>query len=866
MKKVCSTLLLYLLSFSVPLFGSVIVVGEKNGWELDEGTAYESMSALRTPTITDGGSVSLVFEVTASRIDWKIKTSTEEYCDKLTICIDPESEYEYSIDFSGVYDDWRDFSHEWSEEGSHTVKITFSKDGSVANGDDCCWIWFEGIEAVFKGEDAAPKRWEFSYGREWEYESSLSWYESYNSGITLDSSTYKGYRNSTAGYLKSPKLSDGEEAWMSYEVEGVLGLGFDFCLESEADSDYLIVYVDDEEKMRLSGSHWGESKILPFPDDGKHTVKWVYRRDSNGNKAQFYDCVYIHFDGVEDIVKSHFKNDKTYPWVRATSDDGIECLKASGIQNGGETAFEFEVTPEMLGWSLQYRLKDSSMGDWTEGRGSLSIYVNNQKELETSLTGDSWTSFDYGYSVGDKVRLVFSVNDYVSEDEDVSCMIQIPCMDDYFSVYKDLPDNEQAQVEKEFFLDLRTGRDVQRTILDGDDGVSFASGEFPAWMHDETEGAMRSAEIARGGESWMSATVVGKGTFSFRWKSSGDVLSCYVDGELKETLYGASDWTDVDVALENDARHEIKWVFARGEDSSEMTYGWVDGIVWDAPDGWDDPDEIIVPCNVSTFFNLDTRSSPRLIEATNICEKITYDPAWNNAKSVVLSIDSKDEVTSNEGGTFDWEIKKEGLFEMKLAFKDGSGVNVGEPLVASFRVKLDPIPLLDANATPERVAEVLRSLSDGKLALNITDAALYAKFREWIDGKGISHDDVKASLQAWISYALNCKSLIAAEPKEGDLAIDSFGNAAADGKFELVASVDGISVGNGATDANLRKVFDIEGTSAIMRANRAEGGFSADNVEVTVAEPSGGKVKFTVTPKVEGGKTPDRFFFKVKMK
>ena len=71
---------------------------------------------------------------------------------------------------------------------------------------------------------------------------------------------------------------------------------------------------------------------------------------------------------------------------------------------------------------------------------------------------------------------------------------------------------------------------------------------------------------------------------------------------------------------------------------------------------------------------------------------------------------------------------------------------------------------------------------------------------------------------------------------------------------------------NGEPDANLRKVFEIEGTSAIMRSNGTENGFSADNVEISAAEPSGGKVKFTVTPKVVGGKTPDSFFFKVKMK
>ena len=51
-----------------------------------------------------------------------------------------------------------------------------------------------------------------------------------------------------------------------------------------------------------------------------------------------------------------------------------------------------------------------------------------------------------------------------------------------------------------------------------------------------------------------------------------------------------------------------------------------------------------------------------------------------------------------------------------------------------------------------------------------------------------------------------------------------------------------------------------------MRSHGTENGFSADNVEISVAEPLGGKVKVTLAPTVEGGKTSDRFFFKVKMK
>jgi hypothetical protein len=156
---------------------------------------------------------------------------------------------------------------------------------------------------------------------------------------------------------------------------------------------------------------------------------------------------------------------------------------------------------------------------------------------------------------------------------------------------------------------------------------------------------------------------------------------------------------------------------------------------------------------------------------------------------------------------------------------------------------------------------VLRSLSDEKLALNITDAALYVKFREWVDGKSISHDDVKSSLQAWLSYALNCNALIAAAPKEGDLKIDSFESSSTGGAFEFTVKLKDIAVGDGAHEDNLKKVFDIEG-----REKLSSGEFSSNAVQINAAQADNGNVKFTVTPKAEKDEKPTSFFFKAKMK
>jgi hypothetical protein len=176
-------------------------------------------------------------------------------------------------------------------------------------------------------------------------------------------------------------------------------------------------------------------------------------------------------------------------------------------------------------------------------------------------------------------------------------------------------------------------------------------------------------------------------------------------------------------------------------------------------------------------------------------------------------------------------------------------------------IEYHSIPIISGNVG---VSSVLENFADGNLSVQITNPKEYDAYRTWAKSlSGVTLQQVKDSPVSWLSYALGCKSLIAAEPEDGDLVIDGFGDGASEGEFEIIASVNGVSVGNGATDANLSKVFDIEGASTI---NPDGIGFSADNVEVAVAEPSGGKVKFTVMPKVEGGKTPGSFFFKVKMK
>ncbi len=164
------------------------------------------------------------------------------------------------------------------------------------------------------------------------------------------------------------------------------------------------------------------------------------------------------------------------------------------------------------------------------------------------------------------------------------------------------------------------------------------------------------------------------------------------------------------------------------------------------------------------------------------------------------------------------------------------------------------------------VAGALDGSADAKLAANITTAAEYAAYRVWVLGlEGVTAQQVKDSAYAWLSYALDTDALIAAAPKEGDIVIDTFESVATDGAFEFTVKIDGIEVGDNALEANIRKVFDIEGAEKLASDGA---GFSPDNEEVNAAAPQDGNVKFTVTPKggALGTTRPASFFFRVKMK
>ena len=150
------------------------------------------------------------------------------------------------------------------------------------------------------------------------------------------------------------------------------------------------------------------------------------------------------------------------------------------------------------------------------------------------------------------------------------------------------------------------------------------------------------------------------------------------------------------------------------------------------------------------------------------------------------------------------------------------------------------------------------------LAKNITSVEMYNSYREWaLSVKAPTGEEmagveaVKASTTAWMSFALDQSKLIANEPVEGDVAIASLDAVAADGSFEFTVNIDKIDVGDGAVEENLKKLFRIEGATSLGN----DANFSSENVEIELAEPVNGDVKFKILPK----DLPDSFFIRAKL-
>ena len=169
----------------------------------------------------------------------------------------------------------------------------------------------------------------------------------------------------------------------------------------------------------------------------------------------------------------------------------------------------------------------------------------------------------------------------------------------------------------------------------------------------------------------------------------------------------------------------------------------------------------------------------------------------------------------------------------------------------------DPLPPLGVAATDNDAHSIVAGLSDVRLSDKISNTAAYTVFRNWVDGKGLSHSTVRDAPNAWLSYVLDAPGLMAKpEPLASeDVVIESIApSSTVSGTFDLIVSIAGAEIGEGA---RLAETLGVEGAVELNESK-----FSSDGLIVTLERTATGKVKATVTP--EG--SPASFFLRVRVK
>ena len=139
-----------------------------------------------------------------------------------------------------------------------------------------------------------------------------------------------------------------------------------------------------------------------------------------------------------------------------------------------------------------------------------------------------------------------------------------------------------------------------------DDAVelTFTTGGDIGWDYSWTEDYYRYGDCLRSGligneqESWLQTSVVGRGTFSFRWKvdceyddfgeAAWDHLAVFTNGVEAVRMDGTRGWERMSFTFDDDGRHTIRWVFVKdGYDEEDAAYedcAWLGRFSWNPAD------------------------------------------------------------------------------------------------------------------------------------------------------------------------------------------------------------------------------------------------------------------------------------------
>jgi hypothetical protein len=264
--------------------------GGTSGWIEDTSTYYYDGDSAASGTISHSQNSYLQAAVnyTASKtVKFYWKVSSEANYDYLKFYID------------GVLKDQIAGTVNWTQKsytitsGSHTLKWSYEKDGSVSSGSDRGWV--DKLEIVDGGTTPG------SLAEAVDYET-LTFTTTGDGAWALDSSTYY-YDNDSA---KSPTITHNQSASFQTTVSGFTNVKFYWKVSSESGYDFLRFYIDGVQQDQVSGTVDWTQKSFNM-SSGSHTLKWTYIKDysvSSGSDCGWVDKLELGTASTDPIAQA----------------------------------------------------------------------------------------------------------------------------------------------------------------------------------------------------------------------------------------------------------------------------------------------------------------------------------------------------------------------------------------------------------------------------------------------------------------------------------------------------------------------------------------------------------------------------------
>lgn len=243
-------------------------------WSYDTATYFNDNDSAKSGTITHSQSCSIETSVTvasAKAVKFYWKVSSESGYDYLRFYID------------GVVQDSIAGTVDWTQKsfniaaGTHTLKWTYSKDGSVSSGSDCGWV--DKLEVgdgtvvtnnIGDAMDLPTQNFTLSGNGDWAVDNSIAYYDG-------DS-------------IKSPAITHNQSASVETAISGVTQVKFYWKVSSETSYDYLRFYIDGALQDSIAGTVDWTQKTYSVTS-GSHTLKWTYSKD--GSVSSGSDCGWV---------------------------------------------------------------------------------------------------------------------------------------------------------------------------------------------------------------------------------------------------------------------------------------------------------------------------------------------------------------------------------------------------------------------------------------------------------------------------------------------------------------------------------------------------------------------------------------------